>query len=290
MPGEKSKVKSMIQKNSSDKSKLHLNFWLIVIFGAIAAASLFFGLIFFGQTNVILAKKLDQIKEAARPAELEIVILQDENCPDCFDVSPVVQAIKKTNVKINSEKVVQLSSAEGKELVQKYKITIAPSLIVSGELAKEASLREIWSQLGEVKDNTFVLRQAGAPYVLASSGEIKGRVQTTLLADRNCGECYDVTLHETVLKRFGISKANSKVVDINIGEGAELRKKYNIKLVPTLILEGDVEAYKALTQIWAQVGTVENDGVYILREGVKQMGTYKDLTTGKIVKPATVTK
>jgi len=33
------------------------------------------------------------------------------------------------------------------------------------------------------------------------------------------------------------------------------------------------------------VGTVEKDGTYVFREGVKQMGIYKDLTTNKVIEP-----
>src|SRR5665811_2194818 len=99
--------------------------------------------------------------------------------------------------------------------------------------------------------------------------------------------CYDVANHEIILRQFGVPTQDQQVINSQLSDGKELIAKYKIKLVPTIILTGDVGAYPSLINVWSQVGTIEEDGAYIFREGVKQMGIYKDLTTNEIIKPTT---
>lgn len=262
------------------------NSWLIIGSSAIIFISLVISLIVSGQTSILLNKKLAETKEQDRPAELEIVVLKDSKCQDCFDVQPLVDAIKKENTKINSEKTVEVESAEGAELVSKFNIAKVPTLIVTGEVQKDPNLKALWERMGEVKDNnTFILRQVGAPYVLASSGEVKGRIKVIMLTDKSCSECYQVTNHEVILRQFGLSLNDKETIDRDSADGQGLVSKYQIKFLPTLILIGEVGAYPTLKAVWPQVGTVEKDGTYVFREGVKQMGVYIDLTTNQVVKP-----
>lgn len=261
----------------------NLNFWLFLILANIFFGGLIIGVGISWRTNALLNKKIAETKEAERPADIDIVILQESNCQDCSDLSPLIEAIKKENVKINSEETVEIASSAGLELVNKYKITKVPTLIISGEIEKEANLKAMWPQLGEVKDNTFILTQVGAPYVLTSSGDVVGRVELIMLTDNSCRECYNVTQHEAILQRLGL-KSSKQIIDISSSRGKELVDKYNIKLLPTIILIGDVEVYSSIKSVWSKVGTVEDDGTYVFREGVKQTGTYKDLTTNEIVK------
>ncbi|MEK7072141.1 MAG: thioredoxin family protein [Patescibacteria group bacterium] len=269
------------------EKKSNLNILLFSAVAIIIAVSLVVGLVISLVANLSLNQKMPA--SANKPTKVDIVLLKESSCSDCFDLTPVIENIKSENVKINSEKTIEISTQEGKDLLSKYGITQIPSLLLSGNMDNNAGLKSLLSKWGEIKDGTFVLRQIGAPYFEVNSGKIRGKIQLTMLTDTSCNECYDVTKHEEILKQFGFADKEAKVVSVQLSDGQELVDKYNIKLVPTIILSGDLDAYSSLVKVWSQVGTVETDGVYVFREGVKQMGIYEDLSTGKIITPKPVT-
>lgn len=274
----------MNQKNSQKELNFGLNFRLLLILGIISIISLLGGLIIANQTNIILDQKIAEAKEAERPANLNLFIIQDPTCQDCFNLQPTIEAIKKENIKFNSEKTIEIISEGAQQLITKFNITKAPTLLITGELEKNPALKAWWPKVGEIIEQTFILRQVGAPYVLLATGEVKGRAKLIMLSDQTCQDCYKVTAHQQILRQYGFFLAG-QIIDVGSQEGQELIKKYKITLVPTIILTGDLGAYPTLTTIWPQVGTIEKDGTYVFREGVKQMGTYKNLTTNEIVKP-----
>lgn len=268
----------------SSKNNFNLNFWLVTVLAGITLISLLVGVVVSARTNIFLNKKIAIAKKAARPAELEVTVISDTNCPDCFSLDQLLAGIEKQNAKIINKEDLTLNDEKAQKLIEQFKITKAPALLISGELAKSPTLKTLLSKLGKIENGTFVLGRPGAPYTLIGSGEIKGRVEVVMLADKSCAECYQVTKHEKILNNFGISTQNKRILDAQDEQGKALIKKYNIKLLPTIILKGDLETYSAIKQVWPKVGTVESDGTYVFRQGVKQMGIYKDLRTNKIIK------
>lgn len=274
-----------MNKTHKRNFNFHINFWLFTILSLIFLIFLFINIIVNSKTNALLNEKIAQVEELARPADIDIIILKDLSCSDCFDVGPMIEAIKKENVKVNSEITLEITSPDGLDLINKYNIDKAPTFIITGEIEKNISLKNLWPKIGEVRDNTFILRQISPPYTEISTGEIKGRVKLVMLTDLSCEECYDVGQHNNILRRFGFPVGKQEIIDVISDDGEELIKKYSIKLLPTIILTGDIDAYSTLKSIWAQVGTIEQDGAYVFRQGIKQMGAYKDLDTGEVVKP-----
>ena len=286
-----------MKKEYKKTSGFSINFWFLLVLALVVLSSLAVNFIFSSRTNTILNNKIAEAKEAERPADIDIIILKDLNtsCDDCFDVNPMINSIKEANIKINSERIIDINSSEGMELINKFVITRVPTFIMTGEIEKDSSLKTLWPKIGEVsaqggsasdgKNNTFIFRQVSAPYILTVSGDVIGRAKLTMIWDRSCTECYDVTQHEIVLKQFGFFQ-EGQTIDAASEEGKELIEKYKIKLLPTTVLTGDINAYPALEAVWPSVGTVEEDGAYVFREGVKQMGIYKDLNTGDVVNPA----
>lgn len=137
-----------------------------------------------------------------------------------------------------------------------------------------ANITISWQTIGAVKKKIAVA--------------IAARPKLILLTDKSCTECYPVSIHEKILSGFNFvpQDKDKKTVDYQSTEGKKLIAKYQIKLIPTIILGGDISAYPKLQQVWQQVGTVEKDGAYVFRDGVQQMnfyGAYRDLTTGQII-------
>lgn len=264
------------------KNTLSLNSKSFFILSSIVFVILALSLGVSFKTNASLNKKITASEDATRPAELDIVVIKDSSCADCYGVDSLITAIKKENVKINSENTLEIDEAEAQELITEFAIEKVPTLIVTGELEKNDNLNKTWEALGELKNNAFVLRSTGAPYVATGTKEVKGLVEVTLINDESCTECYDVNQHKKILSSFGILSAPVNI-DTSSSQGKELINKYDINLVPTVIITGQPEEYLTLKKVWPEVGTVEEDGAYIFREGVKTMGAYKELSTGKIM-------
>ncbi len=88
------------------------------------------------------------------------IFLKDDECKDCFDVVAVnKQVLVGAGLVLASEKTVNISSIEGKELIEKYNITQVPTALLSPETSEYVTLAQVWSQVGtQEKDGWFVER------------------------------------------------------------------------------------------------------------------------------------
>jgi hypothetical protein len=74
-------------------------------------------------------------------------------------------------------------------------------------------------------------------------------------------------------------------VDADSPQGAALVAQYNITALPTILLDDEAGAYPNLELGWSIMGTVEEDGTYVLRE-LERMGVvYYDVARKKLMKP-----
>ena len=271
--------------NEDNKNGLKINYWFLRAVFAVILISAGVTIFFSFKTNALANQKLAEAAEAKRPANLDLIVITDAACRDCFDLNSIIDSVKKENVKIGSSRTIDRASEEGKLLIKKFAIKKLPTFLTQGELTKNSVIAKFFSQAGDVINDNFVFRQDSGPYVDTATGKIKGRVKLVLLTDITCVECYDVTQHEIILKQFGIS-APAKIVDIKSALGKALVKAYVIKMVPAFILSGDVKEYPGIVSVWSQVGIVARDGAYVFTKGVPFMGVYKNLTTNKIITPA----
>ncbi len=255
--------------------------------GAAIVVVVVLGLVFSSSIKNLLPSFGKSETDAAR---LKLVIVTKKDCADCFDVNLFLDTLKQLGaVEVASTKTVYVDDSAGKKLVEKYKIEKVPTVLITGDLDKvnqqyqqlSGDTRELWSFLGEVIDKTFVWRQVVPPYVEVATGNLKGKVSITYLSDTSCTNCYDVTLHGNALKNLGINVTNAKNVDVASDEGKNLIKQYGIELVPTVIIQGEVDQYQSIAQLWTTYGKVTDDGSYVFTK-VDEMGTYRNLTTGKI--------
>lgn len=263
-----------------------VSLWIIFGVALIFLGSLVVNYFISSKVDSLLDENIAQVEEDQRPADLTIVILSDSSCADCVTMQPILQAMREEQVNIVSEKTVDWQSEEGKELVSRLAIKKVPTVVVSGEIEKNAVLKDLFPRIGKIEGDTFVLEEVGGPYVETDTGQVRGRVKLTMLVDPTCENCYDVTINQSILSRnFGFTSSDDAVVDISTDEGKDLIQKYNITLVPTIVLSGDMDIYSFLKQVWEKVGTIEDDGAYVMREQVKTMGVYKDLALNKIIEP-----
>lgn len=212
-------------------------------------------------------------------------IISEASCSDCANLSFVVDNLEEAGVTFSEKKYLKLN--EAREILSKYNINKLPALLFSSDFAEYSQLVQNWDRLGHVaEDGTFVLDLPSPPYYDISKHQVVGLVTMTGLVDATCEECYDVTeIHVTILERFGLALKDKKVVDVSSSEGKQLLEKYNITSVPTVILSKEAAEYRSLAEAWGDVGSRESDGSFVFRDNDLLGLVYKDLVSGKIVKP-----
>ncbi len=255
-----------LKKHSFDPTKLILI--LVVCFMVLAI--------------FLLAMKLETLnqqvgklntKDEPTLANINLYVLKDPNCTDCIDLSPLVGSIKNANVKLQIQKEVTLGSDEAKALIPTYKIQKIPAVVITGEIDK------LPPTTFEKRGDGLVYEPTTPPYTDVATGEVIGRIIATILNDTSCMVCFDVTKYLRLFEKAGFHLSTLKSVDSKTEEGQALIQNYKISKLPTLILSKDMGAYPNITQIWSQLGTIEADGSFILREANPP---YRDLDTNKI--------
>lgn len=88
-------------------------------------------------------------------------------------------------------------------------------------------------------------------------------VNLIIIKDKNCKECIDMDIAISEFKTLEVNFGDEKVYEFD--EATEIINKYNIGKIPALILSPEASNYKVITNVWANVGTVESDGYFVLR-------------------------
>lgn len=213
--------------------------------------------------------------------------LKNENCEECYDLSPLVSQMSNTGMKIGDIDEISINSKEGKELIKKYNIQKIPAIILGSEIEVYPELIKELANVGNIEsDGVFVTRFAGIPYYDILEKRIKGLVTMTVLLDKSCDECYNPNnVHKLIFQKMGIVFKDEKNIDISSLAGKELIDKFSIEKVPTVLLSGDVSEYPGLVDSWKDVGTVEDGGVYVFRKLEIIGQVYRDLVTNNIITP-----
>ena len=92
---------------------------------------------------------------------IDAVLLKDDTCADCLDEKEYLSMIERRGMIIGDSITYDISSQEGSSLVEQYKITKIPTLILSSDARDYVGFVESWKQeVGtEEKDGRFVLRE-----------------------------------------------------------------------------------------------------------------------------------
>lgn len=212
--------------------------------------------------------------------------IEDASCLECYDPMKDVSQLENLGVVFGEKETFDYTSARGEELVAKYKIADVPALLFSGDISAYEGIAEGLAQAGTFEsDGTFVLRNARPPYRNLSTGNVDGITGIAYLSDASCTTCYNVSVHKAIVQRLGVYIGNETTADVNSTAGKSLISKYNITLVPTIILSKEASLYPAMIQVWPEVGTIEADGAFVFRDPAAMGAStvYKNLTSGKII-------
>src|SRR3989339_51540 len=223
-------------------------------------------------------------EEIVRPSRLDVVVVVDGTCQTCTSPKPFLDALQKQQVVFSSIIQIDGTTEDGKHYISVHKLESFPAVIVSGETSRGAELEQFLAQISARGDGTFIY-SVPAPYHEVVSDKVRGLFRTTYITPIGCSSCYDVTNNAMALQNLGVNVIEDKALTTESPEAKELIQEYKISYLPTVILVGDLEVYPAFQNVWSQVGTKEQGGTYVLRDGVKLMGTYYDLQLNQAVTP-----
>ncbi len=217
-------------------------------------------------------------EEAAKPANVDIMTITVSSCIDCFDINAIADALKKANVKVNSEKTIDFSSAEAKKLITDYKITKLPTIVVTGEVGRP-SVKNFFDAGWQTAEKSAVY-VGQTPLYADAAGNVKGRVSVTQIVDRTCEKCSDMSNVLNFFKQAGVKFLSEKIFDYDSNEGRELIKKFGVDRLPAMVISKDILDYPNVKEAWPQLGAEEKEGMFALHT---QGPPYRDLELNKIV-------
>ncbi len=217
---------------------------------------------------------------------VSVVSIVDSECKECSSMNDVLSAFRASNVEITSAKSVEYDSEEGKELISKYNIRRIPTLVISAEIKEYENIASVLPRLNATEvDGNYALHTNTVPYLDLNTKKVVGLATLTLLSDSSCTECYNVSLHKSIIPNFGVVVTKEFSYDVSSSDGKKIVNKYNITKIPTIILSSESKEYPNFVQVWDSVGTREPDGSFVFRR-TEVMGIYKDLSSNEIVRPS----
>jgi hypothetical protein len=219
------------------------------------------------------------------PSLVNALIVDDARCEACVPIHNVLVLLQQDGIPFGDVRTIQYDSKEGLELIRIHRIERVPTLLLSKNIYNYPAIRSFLAD--EVAINGYYTIGGQPPFFDISSGAVRGLVNISYLVDRTCKECFDPELLKQPLGNLGLDFVGQRTVYTDTELGQALISAYNITLVPTMVMTGDVFAYPRLMQAWPQVGTIEPDGLFVFRNlgFVNPPVPFKNLTSGTLVRP-----
>src|SRR3989344_203211 len=165
-------------------------------------------------------------EEAAMPTNIDVVTITASPRKDCFDIKTILENVKKENVKITSEKNIDASSTEAKQLITNYKINKLPTTIVTGEVSRQ-SVKSFFGAGWQTNEKSAVYT-GQLPQYTDAAGIVKGMVEVTQIVDRSCEKCGDMSNVVDFFNQSGVKFSSEKTFDYDSNEGRELISKFGV--------------------------------------------------------------
>ena len=222
-----------------------------------------------------------QPANAATTSPVNIIFLNDSTCPNCQHLESVLDALRASDIKLGTVLLTQYNTTSGLKLIDEYKVAHVPALLLSVSVTQYPGIGQQFLRAG-VPAGGYYLLQSPPVYRELSTGNIRGLANLTFLNDSACMECFALEPLKKALGQLGFVAQHERTVDIASAEGQALIKQHNLAIVPTVILTGDLAVYDRLNTAWQEVGSIENNTTYVMRN-LNPLGNgivYKNLTTG----------
>jgi thioredoxin-related protein len=192
-------------------------------------------------------------------AKIQLTIITDPTCEMCTDISAATQQIKSSKATITKETTLDYTSDKVQEFINKYEIKKLPTIIVTGELDKYSNKYLV------KKEGFMIYEDVSPPYLDTETKKLVGGVTLTLINDKDCPQCVDLTGFADQFRDLGIAVTVEKIFDVTDSEAYKLVQEYDIERLPSLIFSKDAGVYENFVQGFPQVGSTERDGSYVVR-------------------------
>ncbi len=218
--------------------------------------------------------------------KLKVFSVLSLNCTECSGTAGVIAQLESAGSDFNNTNI-EYTSLLGKELVQNYNLTKIPSVVISGEI-NLPSINYTLSTIGNVTKDAVIFDSPEPVYLDLKTGKKVGIVQVTYLSTKYCKECSDFSNLLDLLRQSGIyiDTNENSVVPSETAAGKALVKQYNLTRLPGLILSNDAGAYREFEKAWAEIGNVEYDGSFVLKDNLPP---YFDIVKNKTIGLVNVT-
>lgn len=258
------------------------------IWYSVLALVMILGALFVWNSNTTIFTNIAKQKETQKPAEIKLTLVNPIDCKTCVDGESLLKTIEQQNVRILETKTVVQDSEDASSLIKTFGIEKLPTVIVKGDYKKE-NVKDFFSKLGgNEKDNTLIIQPSQPIYYDLVLKQAIGSVDIIYVTNSDCKECFDPTKHKAILQNnFSMTIQGEKNVDVKSSEGRALLNTYHIEEIPTVLISKNANAYTSFVNAWKQVGTIEQDGMFVFRDNTA-LGpvVYKNLKTGEIIRPA----
>ncbi len=224
-----------------------------------------------------IGQKVNEAKEAARPANLEVTKIIYSGCDGCYNIDDILSQIKQANVKITKENTISMDNAAN--LIDRYSIKKLPAVIVTGEISKNSDVLSALTQYGSRSGEVVIIDKIDPPYYDITEERIVGKIDAITLTDSSCQNCANISIFMDMLKQT-VTFASEKSVDYSSAEGKAITARFGIQNIPALILSKDIARYQSLESMWLQVGASYKDDNLIIPPLIPP---YVDLTSNKTV-------
>lgn len=226
-----------------------------------------------------------------QPPVRTVVIEAPPSCDHCFDVEQYLVALDETiNMVVENDGVGNGMGADGFPFVPQR----LPALAFNGTLAEYTALLDGWDIIGNITNITgtarydgtwYILPVAHPPYYDTISGTTRGLVTVTYITANTCDDCYDPYTLRGFINSSHIIVGKERAFDIASPEGRAVAARYNITRVPTIIMDEEAGLYPNLLPGWLVVGTVEDDGAYVLRNLERLSVVHYDIVSKRVMNP-----
>jgi len=89
-----------------------------------------------------------------------LIMLKDENCSECYDVALNRGILSRFGLVITNQETYDAATGSAKALIEKYKITKIPAIVVSPDAQHYLSFVSVWEGVGSVEsDGWYVMRR-----------------------------------------------------------------------------------------------------------------------------------
>ncbi|MBI5228016.1 hypothetical protein HY988_05495 [Candidatus Micrarchaeota archaeon] len=214
------------------------------------------------------------IVTAPSVVDADVIVINPKNCALCNSSSELLEQLKTQgslfNLRIIGSQAFDVDSAQGQELISKYKITKLPSLILTAKDKKPIndSFVSLWQQkIGTLEsDGSLVFRELPFPYYSITSSSVVGLVEGIAIRPGGCENCFDpsILFRSLEAQQMNMVFSNITYLDQNDSRAKELISKYNITKIPALLLSKGANDYDLFNQKVLPLGEFSGDW-FILR-------------------------